>query len=266
MLRYSDKKVIAVRTIKSYPGNYPFKMSPQRPLSQPSADSGGEQAESDHQPASVQKPQPLTIKPPNKFHPGADAMTTAGPCTVLGRYSDGDYRVTFPEKCEPQEVRSVSAKDLWLPSDWPDWLYDSNGNRMDSDHDVSPIKRLPTQQDLYARSTLHKLKAHEPRTNHYAHGQAQMNAYGSAQMNAQGQAPYDLFESIDIPDFNYDNEDEHKEAPHRHQTRSTTRQAKIVAFRAASRGPSQYKVWDRGKLKTVAYPYSTVQPPKALAA
>ena len=57
---------------------------------------------------------------PEKFPPDSRAMTVVGQCIVLGRYDDGDYRVTFPEGCEPQEVSSIKPKDLWSVSDFPD--------------------------------------------------------------------------------------------------------------------------------------------------
>ena len=58
------------------------------------------------------------------------AMTVVGPCKVLGCYDDGDYRVTFPEGCEPQEVSSIKPRDLWLTADYPDWQYNAKGERL----------------------------------------------------------------------------------------------------------------------------------------
>ena len=69
------------------------------------------------------------IQPPERFPNGTLAMSTVGPCLILGRYKDGDYKVTFPEHCEPQEVRSVKYTDIWLLSEWPDWVYHEDGTR-----------------------------------------------------------------------------------------------------------------------------------------
>ena len=139
MLRHSDKKVIKVRSVIISPGVYPMRQEPQRALKQLASDSGGEKKDTEPDQAKSKKDK---IKPPEKFSKGTIAMTVIGPCIVLDRYDDGDYRVTFPEGCEPQEVLSIKAKDLWLTSDYPDWQYGPDGTRLGAELEHKKTKRM----------------------------------------------------------------------------------------------------------------------------
>ena len=129
MLRHSDKKVVKVRTVICYPGEYPMRLAPQKSLATADPPSGGEK-HSKVEPESAKSESKAQVSAPDKHPDGSMAMTTIGPCKVLGRYQDGDYCVTFPEGCEPQEVHSIKPKDLWLLSDFPDWQYDTKGDRL----------------------------------------------------------------------------------------------------------------------------------------
>ena len=105
---------------------------------------------------------------------------------------------------------------------------------------------LPTLHDLAA----HARSAYGPSIPH-AQGRSldDLPAYGPSISHAQGpsishaQGPSIDMSNIEIPEF-----DDEKT----HNIRSKARShAKIVAYRAISRGPSQYMVWDRGKLKSM---------------
>ena len=142
MLRHSDKKVIKVRTVKCYPGEYPMRPGPKRSLSLTS-DSGGEGEAKEPEAKASEYVAQGKVVPQDKFPTGTEAMTTVGPCIILGRYKDGDYQVTFPEACEPQEVRSVRFRDLWLLADYPDWGYNTNGERTSTEYVCEPASRTP---------------------------------------------------------------------------------------------------------------------------
>ncbi len=77
-----------------------------------------------------------------------DTRQVVGRGFVLGRDDDGDYRVTFPEGCEPQEVSSIKPEDLWLTSDFPDWVYAPDGERMGKEADIKPTYRIPLYLSL----------------------------------------------------------------------------------------------------------------------
>jgi hypothetical protein len=254
MLRHSDKKVIKVRTVKCYHGEYPMRPSPQHSLSDHVSSSGGDLK---IKPINKEAETPSLssgIKLPDKHTDGSTAMTIIGPCLVLGRYKDGDYRVTFPEGCEPQEVHSIKPKDLWLLSDWPDWQYTPDGVRLGEKHVHETVHRIP----IYTAQGQAKQSAHG-QANHSAHGQAKQPAHGQAIIpTTMGKAEMHM-EDIEIPVDLYDNEDEPDK---KHNTRSRT---KMVAYSATTRtattrGLTQYTIWDPGKnrLKTMQYPYIKV--------
>ena len=191
-------------------------------------------------------------------------MTTVGPCLVQGRYDDGDYQVTFPEGCEPQEVSSIKPKDLWLLSDWPDWSYDRHGERIGDNHDDfkhESKQRTPTMMaDIESTDertyddrddAKHETKQHIP-----------------ARYETKQGVPATMTE-IEIPSMGDIKKDEN-----RHYTRSSTR-GKVLSANVGTTqnttgrgGPNQYKIWDRGKdtLKTAHYPYHELVKPLALSA
>ncbi len=193
MLRYWDKKVVSVRTVVCQDGVYPFRMEPTMELFGPA--SGGESSkmateakptpehqESPPETKHTDKPLSVGMKPPDKHPDGSLAMTVIGLCSVLGRYKDGDHRVTFPESGEPQEIHS--------------------------------IKPLPSLSDTVVDGL-----------------------YGS--------------------DDGYEEEKYHDTRSSKHKSTEGKGIKTMKALRVAHRGPSQYKIWDRGKqrMKTVQYPY-----------
>jgi hypothetical protein len=235
MLRMHDKKVIAVRTVVTYENTFPFAAKIQRTPTLPNpadSNSGGEELSVEYESAmdSIKG----RIKAPEKFTPGTEAMTTAGPCIILDRYDDGDYSATFPNDEEPLEVRSVLAKDLWLAHEWPDWDHDSTGTRTSTEYTMTPTSALPTG----TRGTPH------------AHGRLSALAEAQAQLG-----------DIVIDEINMDDEAKHNEGIGLRTTRSSTAKAAIKA--AAKTAGSQYTVWDPGRAQYVQ-PYNQQIKAKAM--
>ena len=137
MLRHSDKKVIKIRHVKTYPGDFPLRPSPQVSLGSAASDSGANNNNKEPEAA------PAKATPPDKHPAGSLAMTVVGPCKVLGRYADGDYEVTFPEGCEPQVVSSIKPRDLWLVTEFPSWQYSATGERLIDELEYQPVPRIP---------------------------------------------------------------------------------------------------------------------------
>jgi hypothetical protein len=226
LLRHSDRKVIKVRTIKCYPGVYPLQPDPQLSIS------GGQgedeinlntETETSNSDSSSSKGKAKAsskgkVVLPDKFPDGSMAMTVIGPCVVLKRYKDGDYQVTFPEACEPQEIRSVKFSDLWHSSDWPDWDYDAPSNSSD--------EQGKRKSQHYEHKTVHRIPKGKATT-----------------------TKHDNMADIQVDNL-YNDEVENKSV--RPNTRS---RSKIVHNRILARGPSQFMVYDRGKNETKKLPY-----------
>jgi hypothetical protein len=172
------------------------------------------------------------IKAPEKFTPGTEAMTTAGPCIILDRYDGGDYSAPFPNDEEPLEVRSVLAKDLWLAHEWPDWDHDSTGARTSTEFTITATGALP----MGTRGPPH------------AHGRL------SALTEAQARLGDIVIDEIDMGD-----EAKHNEAIGPRSTRSSTAKAVIKA------AGSQYTIWDPGRAQYVQ-PYKQQIKAKAMYA
>ena len=60
------------------------------------------------------------MKPAEKYLPDTEVMTISGPC------KDGDYCIGNDE-CEPQDAWAISPHQLWRIEEYPDWVYDRNG-------------------------------------------------------------------------------------------------------------------------------------------
>ena len=66
-----------------------------------------------------------------KLVPGAEVMTTNGPCVILKRYDDtNQYCVRFDNDCEPQAAWTINSSQMWLSEDWPGWDFDQEGKRV----------------------------------------------------------------------------------------------------------------------------------------
>jgi hypothetical protein len=226
MLRHSDGKIIKVRKVKCFADNFPMRPDPEASLTYSS--SGGQSVKVTDELKSSTKakiPQKGTtrILSFEKFPSGSSAMSVAGPCIILGRYDDGDYQVKFPEGCEPQEVRSVKYRDIWLPSEWPDWQYNGAGERMGITLEQKTTKRMP------------KIKV----------------ATSSKQSKLLDFNVEKLYEHSD--------ENKEEKQPARYNTRSRTA-AVINSTRAALRNNTQFRVYDRGKdeLQTLSYPFRDI--------
>jgi hypothetical protein len=85
-------------------------------------------------------------------------MTTQGPCIVVERYADGDYAVRDPGNHEPQDVWSVRPSQLWTIDEYPDWVYDKDGNKetyahlVDSKVRAKPLEEMPAATNVEAGS------------------------------------------------------------------------------------------------------------------
>ena len=235
--------MVSVRSVKCQNGVYPFRVDPRYNLELHDTASGGEESKSMIESISMhesESKEPIEaeldfskpMKPPDKHPNGSLAMTTIGLCSVQGRYKDGDYQVTFPEGQEPQEVHSVKPKDLWVPSEWPDWSYDNEGNRIGDDHDYK-----------------HDPIPHKPKFSGLDTALSGLSLAGMKVQNLYGE----------------EDEQEKTKYPNTRSTKEGAGLKKMKAHRANMRGPSQYKIWDRGKEKmtTVHYPYLESSNPKA---
>ena len=147
VLRYYDKKIVKVRTVKTYDNIFPFVMTPVRmPMSSSITDDSASGGESKEQLQEAKPPatQPTVhrgrIMAQEKFPPGTTAMTTQGECHILDRYKDGDYKVTFPD--QPLEVRTVGRQHLWLSHDYPDDDHNSSGHRITPLLAAKPVPRM----------------------------------------------------------------------------------------------------------------------------
>jgi len=137
-------------TVLANPTKFPFAARLLLRPSTASSPSGGEEerelegndAVSESAPP---KPKPLRITAPDVYTEGTPVMTTGGPAIVLGRYKDGDYKVRYPEYCEPQAVFSVRPHELWLPSEYPTWNFDRDGKRIQA---AKPDKQPKRPRDF----------------------------------------------------------------------------------------------------------------------
>jgi hypothetical protein len=215
MLRWSDKKIVKVRTVKCQMGVYPFVQTPPKPLAAPGSSSGGESENQalELDPYSNQKLGRIT--PPEKFSPSTKAMTVIGPCIVMGRYDDGDYSVTFPDSPTPNEVHSIGQTQLWLEADWPDWNYNFDGKRTSNVYDMAAKARIPTLDDI------ENIKI----------------------------PTLDDIENIKIDEIKIENNQD-KANPKTERLRRRDPGSKSKANLSSAPGPSQHEVWDRGKTMT----------------
>ena len=129
VLCLDSKRVKKVRTFVSHPGVYPLVAQPAAAL-EPSPSGGEVEEKKDNRPHPSGKEKTGKIAV-DKFPPGTIVMTTGGPAVIQKSHGDGDYAARFGSDCEPQEVCTVHSSQFWLPEDWPDYVYDHQGKRLD---------------------------------------------------------------------------------------------------------------------------------------
>ena len=70
-------------------------------------------------------------------------MTINGPTRILGVYADGDYQCEDYGLTEPGDVHSLRPEDVWLEEDYPDWVYDHNGQHVSKTREERVSNRRP---------------------------------------------------------------------------------------------------------------------------
>ena len=144
VMEWDSKKIRTARTIKTMDESYPFRLTLPREPQKEIEPSGGarkpvQSTSNEEAPISrdeMKCPEPDNFQEgrkgtkPEKFPAGTEVMTTSGMMIVLNRYDDGNYCVSDISQSEPPQAWELTPKQIWLPSDWPDYNYDSNGNRL----------------------------------------------------------------------------------------------------------------------------------------
>ena len=137
VLRFSDRRVVRVRTVDSDPTRFPLLSSLPR---EPAITLSGGEKEDEKSSEVLESVSPDTLGDvdlPNvlpgkiggrvigldKYAVGTEVRTSAGPAIVVGRYGDGDYKVRYPEFNEPQAIWCVGPNEIICQTDEAKWAF-----------------------------------------------------------------------------------------------------------------------------------------------
>ena len=99
----------------------------------------------------------LAVAAPNaheKYQVGVRIMTTQGPATITGVEGGREYEINYPHDNSTVRITAQDGKNVWLPEEFPDSVYDPSGRLVHLEEQEANIADAIASASLQARAPL----------------------------------------------------------------------------------------------------------------